>query len=152
MFSKYIVINTTNDRSKSFLHRNAARFEFEPSLGGVRIRLGSPITITREHYEKNEAILREWVSKGMVEIIPLEQNTDIPSNNSVPKDPEPPLPPEVKTKTFEEDVEIEKTPTSAEYLIATLAKEAPTPEKAEEVVSPLTQELKKGNNNKKKLF
>lgn len=67
----YRIKNTAEDRTKHLLHRTAAKFELEPTLGGVRIRLGSFIDITDEHYARVKPIVDEWVSKGMVEVFPV---------------------------------------------------------------------------------
>lgn len=64
----YRIRNTTDDRTKHVLHRTAPRFEVEPSLGGTRIRLGSYLDITDDHYDRVKPTLDEWVSKGMVEV------------------------------------------------------------------------------------
>lgn len=160
----YVIKNTANDRSKSFLHRNAARFELEPSLGGVRIRLNSSITITAEHYKQNEALIQEWVSKGMVDVVPLaEHGANVPVKDLAPKSPEPtpPPPPSVETQTtlgVSEEVEITDTATPTEDPAAVLAEGTPVPAperveavEKEEVVPPPAPESKKGSG-KKKLF
>lgn len=63
--------NTADDRAKHLLHRTAAKFELEPSLGGYRIRLGTYYDITDEHYSRVKPVLDEWVKKGMVEVTNL---------------------------------------------------------------------------------
>ncbi len=74
----YRIKNTAEDRTKHLLHRTAAKFELEPTLGGVRIRLGSFIDITDEHYARVKPIIDEWVGKGMVEVFPvLPDGTDV---------------------------------------------------------------------------
>lgn len=70
----YRITNTVNDRSKTHLHRTATKFEFEPNLGGVRIRLGAFHDITDEHYARSKSLIDEWVSKGMVSVRQLGTN------------------------------------------------------------------------------
>jgi hypothetical protein len=65
----YRIKNTAEDRTKHLLHRTAAKFELEPNLGGVRIRLGAFLDITDEHYDRVKPIVDEWVKKGMVEVV-----------------------------------------------------------------------------------
>lgn len=74
----YRVKNTAEDRTKHLLHRTASQFELEPSLGGTRIRLGTFIDITDEHYARVKPLLDSWVLKGMVEVFPvLQDGTDV---------------------------------------------------------------------------
>lgn len=68
----YRIKNTANDRTKAHLHRTATRFESEPSLGGARIRLGSHIDISDDHYDRVKPIIDEWVTKGMVHVFKLD--------------------------------------------------------------------------------
>ena len=70
----YRIKNTAEDRTKHLLHRTAAKFELEPALGGVRIRLGSFVDITDEHYERVKPLVDEWVKKGMVEVVDLDSS------------------------------------------------------------------------------
>lgn len=68
----YRIKNTANDRTKAHLHRVATRFDSEPSLGGIRIRLGSHIDISDDHYDRVKPFIDEWVSKGMVHVFKLD--------------------------------------------------------------------------------
>ena len=62
------VTNTANDRSKVDLHRTASKFITEPSIAGVRLRLGQSILIEDNQYERLKTTLEGWVAKGMVEL------------------------------------------------------------------------------------
>jgi hypothetical protein len=61
------ITNTANDRSKAELHRTASKFTYEPSIGGVRLRLGETIEMDDEHFEENRSLLEGWQAKGMVD-------------------------------------------------------------------------------------
>jgi hypothetical protein len=61
------VINTANDRSKTHLHRLASKFNYEPSIGGVRLRLGASMELDDEHFESVRAQLEGWKGKGIVD-------------------------------------------------------------------------------------
>jgi hypothetical protein len=63
--------NTADDRTKELLHRTASQFELEPNLGGHRIRLGTHLDITNEHYERVKPTVATWVKKGMVDVFEL---------------------------------------------------------------------------------
>lgn len=63
----YRIKNTADDRQKALLHRTASKFATEPDLGGRRIRLGTSIEITDEHFARVKPVLDEWVKNGMVE-------------------------------------------------------------------------------------
>ena len=61
------VINTANDRMKADLHRLASKFTYEPSIGGMRLRLGETMELDDEHFEQLREQLEGWRAKGMVE-------------------------------------------------------------------------------------
>lgn len=61
------ITNTAEDRTKTHLHRQAPGFDPEPSIDGIRLRLGQSMELTDEHYESIKELITEWVGKGMVE-------------------------------------------------------------------------------------
>lgn len=74
----YRIKNTAEDRSKHLKHRTATKFEIEPSLGGNRIRLGSYLDISDEHYARVKPTVDEWVKNGTVDVFPvLPDGTDV---------------------------------------------------------------------------
>lgn len=82
----YRIKNTAEDRTKHLLHRTATKFELEPTLGGIRIRLGAFLDITDEHYERVKPVVDEWVKKGMVEVI--QNGSDSADLRKFTKEPE----------------------------------------------------------------
>ena len=73
------VTNTANDRSKVDLHRLATKFTYEPSIGGVRLRLGATMDLDDEHFESIRSQLEGWKGKGIVDFehIPDGANVDV---------------------------------------------------------------------------
>jgi len=67
----YRIKNTADDRTKHILHRTATKFELEPVLGAVRIRLGKFVDISDEHYVRVKGMIDGWVKNGMVEVSKL---------------------------------------------------------------------------------
>jgi hypothetical protein len=61
------VTNTANDRSKVHLHRLASKFTYEPSIGGLRLRLGESVELEDAHFEAIRAQLEGWKGKGIVD-------------------------------------------------------------------------------------
>ena len=74
----YKIRNTTMDRTRTHLHRVAAKLVMEPVLGGHRIKMRETIEITDDHYAQVKDMLAEWESKGMVEVTKV--GVSIPSN------------------------------------------------------------------------
>ena len=61
------VTNTANDRSKADLHRIATKFTYEPSIGGLRLRLGESMELDDAHFATVRAQLEGWKGKGIVD-------------------------------------------------------------------------------------
>jgi hypothetical protein len=62
------VKNTANDRTKSLLHRTAAKLEMEPVVNGYRLRMGSSVDIPEEVYDRNRAHFDKLIKDGVIEI------------------------------------------------------------------------------------
>ncbi len=147
--------NTAEDRTKSLLHRTAAKFELEPMLGDQRIRLRSHIDITEEHYERVKHIVAPWIAAGMVEVIGLSAGeagaSVIKEALKLPTVTEQVLPP----VPVEQLDMIDDTPPVEESIVAT-PEPAGAPVVVEAPPAPAVEEKpvdsKKGPGGKKKLF
>lgn len=80
----YRIINTAHDRTKHLLQRTAPKFEYEPSLGGVRIMLGSYHDITDEHYQRVKPTIDQWIKNGMVDVLNITKE-DLKKNEGLDK-------------------------------------------------------------------
>ena len=67
------ITNTANDRSKVELHRLAAKFTYEPSIDGIRLRLGESREFTDEHFATIRAQVESWKLKGIVDFEQVEE-------------------------------------------------------------------------------
>ncbi len=141
--------NTAEDRTKSLLHRTAAKFELEPMLGDQRIRLRSYIDITEEHYERVKHIVAPWVAAGMVEVLgvaAVEEKAPLVTEVVAPA----PAPAPVEQLDM-----IDDTPPVEESIVAT-PEPAGAPVVVEAPPAPVAEEKptdnKKGPGGKKKLF
>ncbi len=76
--------NTANDRNKAHLHRVASKITYEPSIGGVRLRLGETMTITDDQYDRLKDMLKGWEAKGMIEILDAPDKPKESSEDSKP--------------------------------------------------------------------
>ncbi len=79
----YLVKNTSDDRSKTHLHRLAAGLIYTPTLCGKVLRLKQTMEITDEQYEAAKTLLESWERKGMVEVThkggePLKTKPPVP--------------------------------------------------------------------------
>jgi len=89
------VTNTANDRSKVHLHRLASKFTYEPSIGGLRLRLGESVELDDAHFEAIRSQLEGWKGKGIVDFEHVGGETK--------KAPVETKEPEVETKKVEEE-------------------------------------------------
>lgn len=130
----YKITNCVNDRSKEHLRRSAPGFIMEPSVGGVRIRMGESINLSDAHFEQNRKLLEGWERKG---IVTIEKVGGAPA----PKSAEPPPPPAPPPTTTEDP--------GAGASTAEMTSDASSEAKTEE--SAPAEATKKGSG-KKKLF
>jgi hypothetical protein len=87
-----ILKNTSDDRTKVDVHRNAAGFDAEPSIGGVRLRRGQQMAISMEHYERIKDFVSNYERMGVITVlqaqpggaVPLAVATDVPNVDSNP--------------------------------------------------------------------
>lgn len=80
--------NTSTDRMKAQQHRTRhGRFEYEPTIGSQRIRIGQTITISDEHYLQIKPLVDQWEKNGMVTVSGVIQ-PPIEGDTGEPKSPE----------------------------------------------------------------
>lgn len=87
----YKITNTSQDRTKTLLHRTTPKWDPEPFFDGRRLRHGESRVISDEHYERCKNTIGEWVKGGIVSVEPLASEPK-PKKVQV-KVPESPLPP-----------------------------------------------------------
>lgn len=63
------VKNTSTDRSKTLLHRKAAKMQMEPNVGGKRLFMGQTCDLPEEAYERNKAYYDQLIADGVIEIV-----------------------------------------------------------------------------------
>ncbi len=68
------VINVSDDRAYSALHRTAARREYEPSIAGVRLAQGHLMLLENEQFARIRPQLEKWKKDGTIDFAPADGN------------------------------------------------------------------------------
>jgi hypothetical protein len=82
------ITNTAFDRNKELLHRQAAKFNPCPMVGGKVLRRGDSITISDEVFATTETYLRELVRTGVIVMARLGVTEDPSGIGTSPSDPD----------------------------------------------------------------
>lgn len=120
----YRITNCMNDRSKEDLRRTVPGLVPEPSLGGVRIRIGESIEIDDAHFEEQRKLLEGWRDKGVIVFEKI--GGEAPAPKVAPPAPPPPsitADPGAGAATTEETVD-EALPDDAPTAVETTSKKS----------------------------